>query len=61
MENLKQLVRVEAVEDNESEVQLVVDAVVMVVRDKSEQERLERLASHLRSVIKRGPNMGIDG
>jgi len=54
METLEQLVRVETVQGSPLEIQLVVDAVVIMQEEATQRDRLELLASHIRSVIKRG-------
>lgn len=48
------LVRIEAVEGSPLEIQLVVDALVIMQEEECHRDKLETIASHLRSVIKRG-------
>ena len=50
---MENLVRIETAEGS-TDLQLVVDAVVILTEDESNREVLEEIANHLKAVIKRG-------
>jgi len=50
---MENLVRIETVEGS-TDLQLVVDAVVILTEDEANREILETIANHLKSVIRRG-------
>ena len=51
---MENLVRIEAVEGSPLEIQLVVDALVIMQEPEINRAKLEGIAAHLKSVIRRG-------
>ena len=54
---MENLVRIEAVEGSPLEIQLVVDALVIMQEEACHRAKLETIANRLKGVIRRGPNV----